>query len=346
MKAGDMDQNRNPKEELPPLKIALICTPRAGNNWFRAMLAKALHLSTVAVHRVKGGQWGDFPPRTLLAIHWMPEPSFVQNLNNHGFKVFTIFRHPLDVLVSILSFSLFEKGTENWLLGQGGNEQGIIGAVPTSMAFLDYCNSDRANQLLSISPAWAEIPGTRVCRYEHLVNDPKKELARVCEGLLGDDVDLGLIAEEHSLENMRKKVPEARVNHHFWRGKADGWREFLPEKVARMASQNIEDIFAKTGYLVDPDPELSLPRAERNWLDIMGAQLSERLQEFRVLKKEHSELLESYQILKNQIQEMVSNPGNLQGFPFESPEIQIRNVPLRTLFWESFSRIKRKIVNL
>lgn len=101
---------------MASLKIAVISTPRSGNTWVRSVLSKALKLEQIAVHNPQ-----EIPPilpeRVALQIHWYREPNFQAILKSNGFKVVTIARHPLDVLISALRFIPHEPLTSRWLEG-------------------------------------------------------------------------------------------------------------------------------------------------------------------------------------------------------------------------------------
>ena len=62
--------------------------------------------------------WAALPPEVVLQIHWRRTPEFQAKLNEHGFHVVTVARHPLDVLISILHFCIYESESEQWLLGE------------------------------------------------------------------------------------------------------------------------------------------------------------------------------------------------------------------------------------
>src|SRR5205823_5235439 len=111
-------------------------------------------------------------------------PEFVAKLSEHGFRVVTVARHPLDVLISILHFCIYESESEKWLLGAGGSEAEIFAAMPRSRSFIEYAKGPRAAELLAVTPDWWGQPGVIGVRYEDCVCDAGKELQRL-EGDLG-----------------------------------------------------------------------------------------------------------------------------------------------------------------
>src|SRR5437879_4423754 len=119
------------------VRLAIVCTPRTGNVWLRTMLGDLYGIPATAVHSPDEVDWDRLPPECVLAAHWHRTPSFLERLREAGFKVIIPARHPLDVLVSILQFSLHDRSTLRWLEGENGNERSIYGAMPGSTAFLD-----------------------------------------------------------------------------------------------------------------------------------------------------------------------------------------------------------------
>ncbi len=277
------------------------------------MLAQALNLRPIAFHMLCEDQWSTLPDRTLLAIHWHWDEIFFQDLKQNGFQVFTLLRHPLDVLISILHFCIYEPQTENWLLGRGGNERPIWGALPTSHAFKEYCQSTRAFELLSVSAAWANIPGTRFCRYEDLVRDPAETLKTVCQNFAPAETPWETIARNHSLANMRKARPEGVDNRHFWKGKPDSWKAFLTTEIAEQVAPNLKPFMELFGYSIENQNTLTTEQAERNWLDAIGPELRESLSNKSSFhQQQRNELLEKIESLKLLIAK--NGPDNLEQF--------------------------------
>ena len=110
------------------MRIAVVSTPRAGNTWVRHLLGAAYCIPHLARHAMADADWAALPPEVVLQLHWRRTPDFVAKLNEHGFRVITVARHPLDVLISILHFCIYESESDQWLLGAGGSEAEIFGA--------------------------------------------------------------------------------------------------------------------------------------------------------------------------------------------------------------------------
>ena len=138
-------------------RIAIISTPRSGNTWVRSVLAHALTLEEIAVHNPRDIQ-DVLPQRLILQVHWYREPNFQAFLRNEGFQVLVLRRHPLDVLLSVLSFVQREPGVARWLEGNTGLPAGLAKLTPVSPDFAAYATSFGAENLLSISYQWCHEP--------------------------------------------------------------------------------------------------------------------------------------------------------------------------------------------
>lgn len=206
------------------LRIALISTPRSGNTWFRKLLCGTYQVPEGLSHELGASEMVEAPPEVIHQVHWRRSPEFVEQLHEHGFRVVTLARHPFDVLISVLHFCRHDSSTANWLLGQGGDELGLLDATPRSQAFLDYATGPRAAALLAVTADWWGQPDVLSVRYEDVVADPVGQLQALapalgpprCESI--DDVVAAC-----SLGELRKTV----TNHHYWQGQPGLWRSLL-----------------------------------------------------------------------------------------------------------------------
>lgn len=231
------------------MKLALISTPRAGNTWLRYLLAALYELEQHAVHTPDALDWAGLPDRCIVQLHWRHSPAFAQMLAGHGFRVVTIARHPLDVLLSILQFAPNEPQTDLWLAGAGGNEQGIRGQVADSSEFLLYCCGPRARALLSVTSDWWECPGVLRVRYEDLVQDSPRALKPLVDELGPVRQPLAQVLPTLSMDRLR----QTSANNHFWKGEPGHWRELLPMNTASLIRATQADLFRSLGYGLDDE---------------------------------------------------------------------------------------------
>ncbi len=253
-----------------PLRIALVGTPRSGNTWLRLLVGAATGLPTVAVHERTDSVLAGLPRECVVQIHWRREPDFLNLLAAHGFRVLTIARHPLDVLVSILQFAIHESESDRWLLGRGGDESGLFGAMPGSRAFAEYGTGDRARELFGVTGDWWEQPGATSVRYEELVRDPIGQLLRLRNVFRPDSTaDLSEIVARHELAQLRTNS----FNSHFWKGQPGHWRQLLTAEIAGEIAAAHAEHFDRLGYVCDADPTLTDAQADRNWIAAVGPAL-------------------------------------------------------------------------
>src|SRR5581483_10974118 len=165
-----------------PVRLAIISTPRTGNNWLQHLLSRVYCLPRLSPTNLPNLVWGTLPAECVVILHWRRTPELLRLLDEHGFQVISMARHPLDVLVSILQYTLRER-TDGWLQGEGGNERTILGRTPCSPEFLEYATGPRAAALLAVTCAWWHQPGTHRLRYEDLVRDPHGQMQRLIDRL-------------------------------------------------------------------------------------------------------------------------------------------------------------------
>jgi hypothetical protein len=257
-----------------PLRIAVVSTPRTGNTWVRHLLGTAYRVPHLARHVMTDADWAALPSEVVVQIHWRADAAFMAKLGEHGFRVVTVARHPLDVLISILHFCIYESESEQWLLGAGGTEAEIYAAMPRSRAFVEYGKGPRAAELLSVTLDWWGRDGVIGARYEDCVRDTEAELLRF-EAEFGP-VRCGSRAEAVaacSLGRLRK----AATNNHFWKGAPGLWRQLLPADEAREIAGARTDVFERLGYSCDPDPGLDPLTADRNWVRLVGDEVKQAL---------------------------------------------------------------------
>jgi hypothetical protein len=258
-----------------PLRVAILSTPRSGNTWLRLLLAAAYRVPDLAVHKMWDSDWAGLPPECVLQLHWNRTPKMRDRLAEHGFRVVTVARHPLDTLVSIVPFALTDGDTRQWLQGTGGDESGLFGASPRSRAFVRYATGPRAAALFSVTADWWGEPDVTAVRYEDLVADPAGELARVCGRLAPPrEPDLAAVAAGHTLDRLRPRAG----NGHFWQGRPGHWRELVPAPEAAEIAAALPGAFAKYGYACDPDPALTAEAADANWVRAVGPALRAAMQ--------------------------------------------------------------------
>jgi hypothetical protein len=241
-----------------PLRVAIVSSPRSGNSWIRSTLAGALQAQEIAVHNYLDAP-ADIPKRCILQLHWYREPNFQRWLLSRDFKIVTIARHPLDVLVSALKFIRYEPETSRWLEGNTGLPGGLIASAPCSEEFLAYATSFEAENLLSISYQWWHDEHVLKVRYEDAILDPVGVLGNLIETCGGEPGAVLPWLDRVSLEKMR-----ALPNRHGWQAKPGLWKQLIPPLDALRIFRRHRTIFRKMGYSVIPHI-LSRRKALYNW---------------------------------------------------------------------------------
>jgi hypothetical protein len=274
------------------VRLALLSTPRCGNTWLRHLLAKLCSAEEIAVHHPDDVSWSSLPPRCVLQLHWHRTPDLEAKLAWQGFQAVVLARHPLDVLLSILHFATHDGATRHWLLGEGGDERPLHGAMPCSTSFLQYARGPRASALLSVSQEWWDAPGALTVTYEHLVADPACALDKLSRALgVAPRLPAAEVVAAATLERMRGL---SGARHHFWQGNPGHWRRLVVVEVADSIAAAQASAFARFGYACDPDRYLTRSQADACWVDLTREELTEKTWHYlatrRALEKAQAQL--------------------------------------------------------
>jgi hypothetical protein len=251
-----------PSEQTAPLRLAVIATPRSGNAWLSHLLTSVYALEGRGVASASDIPWDALPRSVVLNFHALREPSIERRLAGLGFETVVTARHPLDTLISILQLARHEPATNDWLDGAGGDERDILGATPTSDAFLRYATGPRSRALLEVSRSWRGHGGPST-RYEDLVEAPEAELQRIVEALgYPPRTRVEEAVAANTIDQLRSQTLE---DYHFWQGRPGLWRTLLPAPAAESIAAAHEESLNAFGYTCDPDSKLTTAAAEANW---------------------------------------------------------------------------------
>lgn len=238
-------------------RIAIVSSPRSGNTWLRSILRDGLGLPEIAVHNYRDVP--SLPPKCVFQLHWYREANFQRFLADNSFRVITLARHPLDVLVSVLHFVRHEPQTSQWLEGNCAIPSALAGKSAASSEFLEYATSFGAENLLSVSYQWWHEPSAIKLRYEDLLADTAGELSRLAEQLGEDEQAIVNAVSGNGFE-----LFQALPNRHGWQGRAGLWRKLVPFDMAEQIRRRHARLFDILGYGLDRTT-LTSDEAERHW---------------------------------------------------------------------------------
>jgi hypothetical protein len=248
---------------MPPLRLFAACTPRTGSTWFGRVFGDLLDIGVNSFGMPLNVDWSALPAEgCIVVMHRRRTLAFEGFLRERGFRLVAMARHPLDVLLSILTYAHVQRNREFsalWIEGECGGEESLAGASPTSDAFVRYALGWRAAALFDVSTSWAAR--AEHASYERLVREPHAELSRLCTALGAvPKKDAGEVIARHSLTTFGADAPG-----HVWRGEPGTWRKLIPSEFARAVRERHPDAFTAFGYEADADPDLTVEQAQRNW---------------------------------------------------------------------------------
>lgn len=240
------------------MRLAIVSSPRSGNTFVRATLASTLQWEELAIHDYREAP-DVLPSDLVLQLHWPKDPDFLAWLSDREFRVLTLARNPLDVLLSAVRFSIYEPQVARWLEGRTLLPCQIGPDGSASAEFLSYCLSRGAEELLSVTPQWWTHPGPMKLRYEDLVDDPIETLSALVKELGGTPELLLSALERNSVQNMSRWA-----NRHGWRGRPGHWRSLLPGHFAMKIQSHHHRVFEVLGYPLGYSFQPAA-YARRNW---------------------------------------------------------------------------------
>lgn len=248
------------------LRVAIVSTPRCGNTWLRHLVSAVWEIPQMAVHGAEDVDWPSLPDDVVLQLHWHRLDPMVERLRAERFRVVTLARHPLDVLISILHYAPRQPVTDRWLGREGGDESALHEATPRSAEFVDYACGPRADALLSVTVEWWNDPAAVALGYENLVAEPVATMRTLVEGI----GVLPVRSLREAVENQRfENLQAAFTNEHIWKGRPGLWRRLMLADDARMVAARHAGVLSTLGYVVDPDESLSAADADRNWAAVV-----------------------------------------------------------------------------
>ncbi len=207
--------------------------------------------------------WQGLPSECVLHMHSRRTPALARTLDEEGFRVVSMARHPLDLLISVLQFCQHDDTPLQWLGGENGDERSIRGALPNSEVFIDYACGPRAAALTSVNREWWPAPGALQVRYEEWVANTPRELRRM-EVALEKSArrPAAAVVASATIPQLREKTG---VSHHFWQGKPGLWRRMLTAPAVKRIALAHALYCTELRYTCDPDPRLGARQADANW---------------------------------------------------------------------------------
>jgi hypothetical protein len=283
------------------IRVAILSTPRSGNTWLRYLVSTIYDVTSIAMHSPADVDWANLPDRCVLQMHWHRLPSFYERLQNNGFQIVVLARHPIDILISILHFAIHEP-TSRWLEGEEGNEHSIYGAMPRSAPFLEYATGRRAAALLSVTSEWWTEPDVLQVHYESLALDPHSVLKFLVDTLGGKPRrTVAEVVESGTIPRLRRLT---QCDRHFWQGRPGHWRTLLTQPEADAIRVTHSRIFDELGYNSDADPSLTPAQADANWVRLAWGGLVDDLQDLRIVKREYANLEVKHKSAREEVDEL------------------------------------------
>ena len=234
------------------MKIAVLGSPRCGNNWVRRVMSDVLGYPHFAAHSVKDFP-KDLPSDCILNIHALNEQLEKEFFERHSCKFLVLARHPLDIFVSVLQFARNEPAVHQWLNGSCGIPHDVASLCPDDARFVDWMTGAGATNLLSVSLSWWRAPQSTIrISYEDLVSRPHENFSSVFNRLGGKSIDgLDAALDKYSVSYF------AEFKNHGWLGRPGAYRRFITSSNCERVYASQAEYFMTIGYGAEGDIGLS-----------------------------------------------------------------------------------------
>jgi len=228
------------------MRIALLGSPRCGNNWVRRVMSDTLGYPHFAAHSIEEFPQ-DLPSNCILNIHALNGPTERVFFEKHSCKLIVLARHPLDVFVSVLQFARNEPAVHRWLGGSCEIPRDNVATLcPDDTQFVEWMTGNGARNLLSVSLSWWQDKQLTIrLRYEDLVSHPHEMFNSVFNSL---DAECN-----GSLEEALAKYTVsyfAQFKNHGWLGRPQNYAKFITKANCQRVHAAQSEYFLTMGYNV------------------------------------------------------------------------------------------------
>lgn len=242
------------------MKIALLGSPRCGNNWVRRVISDVLGFPHFAAHSVKDFP-KELPTNCVLNIHALNERPDNEFFERHSCKIIVLARHPLDIFVSVLQFARNEPAVHKWLDGLCEIPYDVTRLCPDDAAFVEWMTGAGARRLLSVSLSWWRDPRSIIrLRYEDLVRRPRDNFNNVFNYLGSRRVNpLNTALDKYTVTYF------AEFKNHGWLGRPETYRKFITSPNCERVYASQAEYFITLGYRARSDDLLSYEQARERY---------------------------------------------------------------------------------
>ncbi len=232
----------------------ILATPRSGNTAIAHSVHKATGWQKIQA-KYQDIDFNRMSEPTIVVDHIASDEFNRTFSGDFPYKVITILRNPMDVLLS--AFRFCQNNTNiNWLHGKVFTVQTLPrGKDPTSKNFLNWACSEGSNVLLDVSSSWAKTADATI-RYEDFIEDGPSAIMSLIACLdTGNEYPPQQV--KAAVEDVQKNYLVNSRNEHRWSSDKDNWYKFIPKEAVAKIYECHKDIFKQLGYELDLSRVLS-----------------------------------------------------------------------------------------
>ena len=246
------------------MRIAILASPRCGNNWVRRVISEMSGYPHFAAHSVDDFP-AELPDDCILNIHAVYDERTKDYFERLSCKLVVLGRHPLDVFVSVLQFARNEPAVHSWLGGKCFIPANSLDLCPDDDEFVGWMCSEGARNLLSVTLSWwnTETNAARV-KYEDFVDDPETRYLQLI-----DELRIPMVGSiESSLKNYSVSY-FAQFKNHGWLGQKDNYAKFITHTNCTRVLDAHKDYFSALRYDIKDNYDLDHETAKAAYLQTL-----------------------------------------------------------------------------
>lgn len=241
--------------------ILLSSVPRSGNTLIQKVINDVWGIPSTSAHSMDDIDFTLTPEILLLQVHQPYIKAMDKYYKNFDFKVINLYRHPFDILLSMLNFIRVDQQVIYWRDGAVfKNTDDFAGVTPTDELFVQWACSNSVLQVMNISHSWEGKPQTFSARYDEVINDLPVVIVRLAKFLGRNNT-----ASREYINSLHNKKLPGIAAHHKWRGLNEGFYELLPSSVLKKLNRCYNNHLKQTGYDVMLSRAYSQQEAKNMW---------------------------------------------------------------------------------